>query len=229
MPPERTVLVVAAHPDDEILGCGATIARHADDGDRVHILIMGEGAAARGESGSFEDAIDALRDAARRAAAILGAETPRFASLPDNRMDSLDLLDVIKVVEKHMSDIRPNIVYTHHGGDLNIDHRLTHDAVATACRPVPDTSAVAFYTFETVSSTEWATGSIGPAFSPNRYVDVERQLDRKFAALDCYHSEMRPYPHARSTEAIRALASLRGAQVGMRCAEAFMVIRELVR
>jgi LmbE family N-acetylglucosaminyl deacetylase len=232
MPPEMTVLVVAAHPDDEILGCGATIARHADNGDRVHILIMGEGATSRGESGehgSFDTEIGALQNAARQAAVVLGAESPRFACFPDNRMDSLDLLDVIKVVEKTMSEIHPDIVYTHHGNDLNIDHRLTHNAVATACRPVPGASVAAFYTFETVSSTEWSTGLLDRPFNPNRYVDVEQQIDRKFAALQCYQSELRPYPHARSIEAIRALASLRGAQVGMRSAEAFMVIRELVR
>lgn len=223
MPEKQTVLVVAAHPDDEVLGCGATIARHADHGDAVHILIMAEGATSRGAG---EDATIALQGCANQAAEILGAAPPRFAGLPDNRMDSLDLLDVVQAVEAVMAEVTPHIIYTHFADDLNIDHRITHQAVATAARPLPGVSTTALYAFESVSSTEWSTG---PAFNPNRYVDIAGQLDRKMAALDCYAGEMRPPPHARSLEAIRALATLRGAQGGMESAEAFMVIREVLR
>ena len=224
------VLVVAAHPDDEVLGCGGTLARHADAGDPVHILILAEGAtsrdAARNRKGRAKE-IEQLRDAARAAAQALGAEAPRFGGLPDNRMDSLDLLDVVKVVEQVVAELAPRIVYTHHSGDLNIDHRITHQAVLTACRPLPDSTVRAVYGFETVSSTEWAGPAAGSAFLPARFVGIADHLDAKLRALDCYAGEMRSFPHARSRENVEALARHRGASVGLAAAEAFTVIREV--
>ena len=220
-----TILVVAAHPDDEILGCGATLARHADARDQVHILILATGLAARGavEAG----AVEALQDSARRAAQVLGAQAPRFAGFADNRLDGMDLLDIVKAVEAARDAVRPEIVYTHHGGDLNIDHRRTCEAVATACRPLPAASVRAIYAFETLSSTEWAVPSAHAGFRPNHFVDAAAFLPAKLKALEAYASEMRPWPHARSVEAVQALATYRGASVGCAAAEAFEVIREL--
>lgn len=233
----RNVLVVAAHPDDEILGVGATAARHADEGDEVHVLILAEGATSRGPLGAgARDArahaaeLDALRAAAGAAAEVLGTRPPRFAGLPDNRMDSLDLLDVVKAVEAVVAEVRPSVVYTHHGGDLNVDHLVTHRAVLTACRPLPGGGGPeAVYTFETLSSTEWGSPDQEVAFRPTRHVEVSAQLARKLDALRCYAGEMRPFPHARSIEAVEALARLRGAQSGLPAAEAFGVVREVVR
>lgn len=228
----KTVLIVAAHPDDEILGCGGTIARHTNNGDDVHILILAEGATSRiltRDDNTHDEQIEALRQAARNAAKVLGAHEPRFAGLPDNRMDSQDLLDTIKAVETVAEEICPSIVYTHHGSDLNIDHQITHQAVLTACRPLPGSSVVRLHTFETLSSTEWASASTGPAFSPNMYVDISNQMKLKMQALKCYEAEMRPFPHARSYEAIEALSTLRGASVSVRNAEAFMTIRDIVK
>lgn len=224
------VLVVAAHPDDEVLGCGGTIARHVDQGDTVHILIVAEGATSRDavrDASARGQEISALAAAARQAAAVLGAQPPIFCGLPDNRLDQLPLLDVVKVIQEVVDAVQPSIVYTHHAGDLNVDHRVLCQAVATVCRPLPGAAVRSIYHFEVQSSTEWGAAAISVPFNPCRFVDVSTTLDRKLAALDCYASEMRPFPHARSLQAAEALARLRGSQVGCHAAEAFMVAMEV--
>ena len=224
------ILVVAAHPDDEILGCGGTIAYHVANGDTVHILIVAEGATSR-EGRRYADGrsekLIALQRAAELAAKAVGAKPPRMLGLPDNMLDTLPLLDVIKPIEAMVNEVRPQIVYTHHGGDLNVDHRIVHQAVITSCRPLPESTVTSIYAFETLSSTEWQ--SIGNAFQPQRWINIENTLDNKLAALSAYESEMRQFPHARSIVAVESLAKLRGANVGLRAAECFMVLREIVR
>ena len=180
----RAVLVIAAHPDDEILGCGGALARHAAGGDTVHVLIVAEGATSRdalprpgGKGGGADRPQD--RRLARSIHAI-GAEEPRLLGLPDNRLDALPLLDVIKPIEAVVEAVAPEIVYTHHAGDLNVDHRIVHQATVTACRPLPDSPVRAIYAFETVSSTEWQTA--GETFRPQRWVDIEPFLDQQAAA-----------------------------------------------
>lgn len=224
-----TVLIVAAHPDDEILGVGGTACRHADNGDVVHVLIVAEGATSREPSSGASNAamVESLKDAAGKAARILKVEEPVFCGLPDQRLDSHDLIDITKLIEGHMDRIRPDTVYTHHGGDLNLDHGIVHRAVLTACRPLPSSQVTAIYSFETVSSTEWGTPEQDAQFHPTRYVDITATFDRKIEALQCYASEMRPAPHARSIDSVTALARLRGAQVGLEFAEGFQVIRQL--
>ena len=167
----QTILVIAAHPDDEVLGCGATLARHAAEGDSVHVLIVAEGATSRDAQrnpANRTGELTALRTAAGRAAAALGIGPPQFLSLPDNRLDELPLLDVIKPIEAAVAEFTPDVVYTHHGGDLNIDHRIVHQAVVTACRPLPGQSVRALYAFETVSSTEWSQPAFGETFRPTQ-------------------------------------------------------------
>lgn len=228
----RAVLIVAAHPDDEVLGCGATIARHAASGDRVHILILAEGATARDrvrDTIGRSNELSELRGAAIKAAEILGACAPLFAGLPDNRLDELALLDVVKEVERIVDTVRPEIVYTHHAGDLNVDHRVVHNATITACRPLPGAGWQAIYSFEVASSTEWSSPQNGLQFVPTRYVDVSAVFEKKMLALDAYASEMRPFPHARSVEAIKSMMRLRGSQAGVDYAEAFHVVREVIR
>ena len=225
-----SVLVVAAHPDDEILGCGGTLALHAAGGNAVHILIVAEGATsrdARRDPHGREPELAALRAAASRAADAIGAEKPTMLGLPDNRLDELPLLDVVQPIEDVVEAMAPEIVYTHHAGDLNVDHRIVHQAVVTACRPLPGSPVRAIHAFETVSSTEWQSG--GQAFRPQRWVDIEPYMDRKLLALEAYAAEMRPFPHARSREAVEALARVRGAAAGLRAAECFMLVREVVR
>lgn len=220
------VLCVAAHPDDEILGVGGTLARHAAMGDAVYLMIVGEGITSRHEPTAV-DQLDALRIAATAAAAAIGARPPIMTNLPDNRLDSLDLLTIIQSVERVVSELKPHTVYTHHGADVNMDHRVVHQAVVTATRPLPGSSVRRLYAFETISSTEWATPSFGPAFRPNTYVDVTPYMGAKMEALRCYESEMRAFPHARSMEAVEALARLRGTQVSCAAAEAFELLREV--
>lgn len=227
----RSVLIVAAHPDDEILGCGATIARHVEAGDRVSIFIVAEGATSRATDPSDQTGraeVERLKDAARKAGKAVGVDEVRFGGFPDNRMDGVVLLDVVKAVENVVADLRPRIVYTHHGGDLNVDHKYVHDAVMTACRPLPGSSIEAIYSFEVLSSTGWGGASREKAFVPTRFVDVSATLDRKMNALTAYEAEMRAFPHARSMEAVRALAQVRGAEAGIAAAEAFQVEREIL-
>ena len=162
------VLIVAAHPDDEVLGCGGTIARHVAEGDDVNILIVAEGATSRRDED--EDDVARLRDCARAAAEVLKAKPPILSGFADNRLDSMDRLDVIKEVERHVDKIQPETVYTHHGGDLNIDHRIVHEAVITACRPLPGSTVRQIFSFEAASSTEFATPAIGRPFNPVHFV-----------------------------------------------------------
>jgi LmbE family N-acetylglucosaminyl deacetylase len=215
------ILVVAAHPDDEVLGCGATIARHAAAGDVVEIVFMADGVGARGSKSGQ----GARRKAAQKAATILGAHKPHFLDFADNRMDALPLLDVVQKVEALVRRIGPRVVYTHHGGDLNIDHKITCCAVMTACRPLPGATVRAIYGFETPSSTEWSVPGQDESFRPVRHVAVVAFMEKKMAALRCYDMEMRAFPHARSYPVVEALATLRGAQAGVTAAEAFSVLR----
>ena len=227
---QQNVLVVAAHPDDEVLGCGGTIARHVDQGDQVQVLIMAEGATARllhRDRVEVSEQLSKLDQASQKAGSILGAAGVELLDLPDNRLDSLDRLDLIKLIEGQIEHQQPQVVYTHHAGDVNIDHRRLHEAVVTACRPLPGHSVCRLLSFEVASSTEWQTPGSAPAFQPNLFVDISVQWERKRAALEAYASEMNPWPHARSIEAVEHLARWRGAQVGVLAAEAFCLLREL--
>ena len=142
-------------------------------------------------------------------------------------MDSIDLLDVVKEVEKKNEELKPDVVVTHHGGDLNIDHRIIHQAVITACRPQPGQTVKRILSFEVPSSTEWQSPSSGNPFVPNWFEDISDTLELKIKALEAYESEMRKWPHARSIKALEHLARWRGASVGAEAAEAFMLVREI--
>jgi LmbE family N-acetylglucosaminyl deacetylase len=218
-----TILVVAAHPDDEVLGVGATVARRAAAGDTVHLAILGEGITSR--EGADRAAVSALQDDARAVAGMLGAKSVAFGELPDNRFDTVALLDIVKRVEGWVRELEPEVVYTHHPGDLNVDHRLTFQAVLTATRPVPGGRVREVYAFEIASSTEWAFGRLSAPFSPTVFEDVASTIDLKIACLERYRGEHRAFPHPRSGEALRAIARRWGSVVGVPYAEAFELIR----
>lgn len=222
----RTVLVVAAHPDDEVLGCGATIARLSREHE-VRIAILGEGITSRyrGRTSAAKRGLGRLQDQARAAGAHLHARSVEFGGLPDNRFDEVPLLDVVKKVETWVERYRPQVVYTHHPGDLNIDHTTTFRAVLTATRPLQGAPVKELYTFEIASSSEWAFQHIEPAFRPNVFMDVSQSIDDKIEAMQMYTDEVRAFPHPRSPEALQAIARRWGSVVGVNYAEAFELIR----
>ncbi len=218
----KTVLIVAAHADDEALGCGGTIARHAAEGDSVYLVLMADGVNSR--TGASEADMELRLSAADRTQQILGITEVHHLSFPDNRMDSIPLLDIVQELEPVVQRIAPSVIYTHHHGDLNIDHRRTQEAVMTACRPQPGCSVKEIYGFEVLSSTEWATPQTEP-FTPTLYVDISAQFPAKLAALEAYAEEMRSTPHSRSVEHAEVLAQHRGYSIGVQVAEAFVVYR----
>lgn len=220
---EKRVLVVAAHPDDEVLGCGGTVRKWRDCGAQTYALILAQGIAARGEEegDSLNKKIETLRANAKAAANIAGYHEIMFGDFPDNRMDSVDLLDITSVVERYIKDYEPQIILTHHHGDLNVDHRLSYQAVITACRPLQGCSVKEIYTYETPSSTEWNFPYYKNKFSPNFFVDITDTLQAKLDAVCCYATETRRAPHPRSSEALKAIAVRWGSVVGLDYAEAF--------
>jgi LmbE family N-acetylglucosaminyl deacetylase len=222
--PTSRIAAIVAHPDDEVLLCGATLARHADSGGRVHILILATGLAARARP--KPGALAALRRHAAAAARVIGASELEFGDFRDNAMDGGPLLDVVRRVERFLAKYPVDLVYTHHGGDLNVDHRIVHQAVTTAMRPLPGNGAHAILAGEVNSATEWAPPSL-PPFVPSEFVPVADTLERKLEALRCYAGELRDWPHPRSLEGVRALARWRGTQAGVDAAEAFMTVRRV--
>lgn len=219
------ILVVAAHPDDEVLGCGGTIARLASEGREVHLLFLADGESARG--GADGGALDERRLMAAAAAEVLGARPPTCLEFPDNRLDSVDLLDLVQAVERQAEAIQPEIVFTHFAADLNVDHRRCSQAVLTAFRPVPGQSVRSIFAFEVPSSTEWQFGSAGVGFAPNAFFDISDHVETKRSALRAYERELRAFPHPRSIEAVEALGHWRGATIGVAAAEAFTIIRTI--
>jgi LmbE family N-acetylglucosaminyl deacetylase len=224
------VLVVAAHPDDEVLGCGGTIARLAREGHEIHIAILAEGITSRYPQRTEADPslVRDLHANSRQAASTLGAKEVSLHGLPDNRMDTVPLLDVVKIVESLIEKVSPSRIYTHHGGDLNIDHTVVHRAVLTATRPLPGCQVREIYLFEVPSSTDWAFQQFEGSFRPNTFVDVGQTLEVKITAMACYQSEARAFPHPRSSEALRAGAQRWGSVAGCLAAEAFQLVRAIV-
>lgn len=215
------VLAVGAHPDDVELGAGGTLWKHAQAGDEVTILVMGSGAMSR--DGATETDVQNLQSQAFQAATVLGASM-RLLTFPDQRYDSVDFLQLVRAVERVVEELEPEVVYTHHGDDLNLDHRLTHQAVMTACRPLPKMSVRRIQAFEVVSTTEW--GKI--LFHPTSFVELTTDaFEAKAEALTAYVGEMRSPPHPRSLGVLEALARWRGSMAGVAKAEAFELLREI--
>jgi len=217
----KNIVVFAAHPDDEVLGCSGTLSRHVDDGDSVSIIFMADGETSR----NVVD-LSNRRSLAYRSCEIIGCNKPEFIDYPDNRMDTIEFLDIVKKIEYFVNKYKPSIVYTHYQNDLNIDHKITYKATMTACRPQPNFCVKEIYSFEVLSSTEWSLSPVS-AFNPKKFVDISATLDRKLNAIDEYSDEMRDFPHARSKDAVLYLAKLRGSSIGVEAAEAFQVERLL--
>lgn len=221
----RNVLVIAAHPDDETLGAGGAIALHRQLGDNVEVLILTDGVTAR------HQVAEPQKDAARRACSVLGVEKVHFAGLPDQRLDGLALIDVITPISSVIGNLSPEIVFTHHSGDANQDHRTVFAATLVACRPSPGAPVRRLLAYEVVSSTEWGPPLPGWSFLPNYFVNIEATLDAKLRAFEVYRetfqSEVKDYPHPRSIEGVRQHARYRGQSIGVGAAEAFALIRHI--
>lgn len=216
------ILVIAPHMDDEVLGLGATIARHVKEGDEVHVCCV----AHRIYDHRFDEAKNCIEmDCAKRAKEVLGYKDIRFLNLPDERLD-VCLQDIIIPLERCVQDVQPEIVYICHRGDNNQDHRAVFQAAMVALRPVGNPGIQRVLCYETPSSTEQAPPVTESAFLPNRYVNVAAYLDKKLEALRCYTTELRFFPHPRSEEAVKTLALCRGAESGFKAAEAFVVLRD---
>lgn len=222
-------LIIAAHPDDEILGCGGTALRRIAEGEEFFALVLGEGITARytDPKSAPPSELKKLDKNFRQVATHMGFKQAWHESFPDNRLDSVDLLDVVKKVSSVISEVKPDTIYTHFEGDLNVDHRICFQAVLTACRPVENSSVQEILVFETPSSTEWISQTSCPQFCPNVFIDIDETLEKKIAAMELYESEARAYPHPRSPEALRIVAKRWGVQVGLKAAEAFMLIRKV--
>lgn len=219
--PER-VLCVAAHPDDECLLAGATLAKHVEAGDALSILVLADGCAAR--CGSNAEKIRERHLMLRQACKILGTEDVWIKQYPDNQMDRIPLLDIVQDIEIHLERFKPTILYTHWHGDLNIDHQITSRAVMTACRPLPGSDVKRILMGEVPSASEWGEHQ---SFKPTWFEDVTATMEKKLGALTSYTTEIAQYPHPRSIEGVRSLAQVRGTACGALMAEAFVVARSI--
>lgn len=217
------VVVVAAHPDDEILGAGGTLAKHVAMDDDVHAVVLADGALSR----YSPEMVGELQAGGVAAAQHIGFTSVRFESFPDQRLDQVAMIDLTQHIEQILAELRPDVVYTHFKRDVNADHSLVAQAVWTACRPYRMPHLRLLAAFETPSSTEWSSCVDGTPFRPTMFVDVAATLDAKLAAMSCYGSELRDYPHPRSLRALRERASYWGSVVGLAAAEPFLVLRDI--
>ncbi|WNS74812.1 PIG-L deacetylase family protein [Bacillus sp. DTU_2020_1000418_1_SI_GHA_SEK_038] len=219
------VLVIAAHPDDEILGLGGTIAKHTSQGDEVHILMVTEGS-----STQYKDRPEMIKQKKKEMSKvkdILNIGNIHFVNFPDMRLDTLAHIEVNNPITKAIHKLQPEVVYTHFYGDVNKDHRVIFDSTMVAVRPSADFAVKKVICYNTPSSTEWNVQQGHTAFMPNMYVDITSFLEKKLKALNEYKSEMRKYPHPRSLEAIKIHANYWGSHIGVEAAEAFMLVREI--
>lgn len=217
------VLVIAPHPDDEVLGCGGTIARHVSAGDKVYLCVI-----TRAYTPEWpEDEIKRRREEVLRVNKILGITRTHFLDFPTVKLDTVPHKDLDEAITRVVNEVQPEVVYIPHREAVNIDHRLVFDAALVAVRPIPGSPIRKVLSYETLSETEWVAPFMKNAFSPNLYIDISETLEVKLKAMSEYKLELKEFPHPRSLEAISALARIRGSNIGVIAAEAFMLIREI--
>ena len=226
----KKIMVVVAHPDDELLGLGATMNRLITDFSvTAHVVILGEGITSRSDSRDpkkWQSALTLHKANIRKAQEFIGYQSLAIFDFPDNRFDTVALLDIIKTIEKEKQNFQPDIIFTHHGGDVNIDHQRTFEAVITACRPIAGEKVKTIVTFETPSGTEWRASSDPRHFIPNFFISLKQEnIDAKINAMEQYQFEKRTFPHPRSPQALKILSQRWGIVIGTNYAEAFCFIR----
>ena len=224
------ILIVAAHPDDDILGCGGVMARCRKEGAAVKVVFLGEGSTSRFDA-SDRDGPEALaaiaerRNAAKKALDILGLEDITFHDLSCGRFDRAPILEIGKIIEAEIEAFKPDTVFTHSHVDANNDHGIAFQATLQASRPGALNHVANVLSYEVPTSTEWR---FTETFTPNYFIGIEDEIDAKIKAMAAYGSEQKPYPFPRSAEGLRALAMVRGMQAGIPYAEAFQVIRGIL-
>lgn len=226
-------MIVVAHPDDELLGLGATMNRLINDFEiTTHVVILGEGITSRSDAHSpdnWETELKIHKENISKAQQAIGYHAKSIYDLPDNRFDTVALLDIIKIIEKEKESFTPDVIFTHHGGDLNIDHQLTFEAVMTACRPMEHETVKIIITFETPSTTEWRASSDPNHFIPNLFIEVSLgNIEAKIRGMEHYEFEKREYPHPRSPEALKIQSQRWGIALGKYYIEAFCIIRSII-
>ena len=217
---KNNILVIAAHPDDEILGCGGSIIKLKKKCN-ISVLFMTDGVSARKKN---HEKIIERRNSCERLFKKLGINKPIFFDFPDNQMDKVPLLDIVKKIDKMIKKIKPHTIFTHYSECLNIDHQITCKAVITACRPIKNTTVKKILSFEVLSSTEWSKFK-NKGFEPNYFINITKEIKNKISSMKYYKMELRKYPHSRSIKAIEALARFRGVSCGVEYAEGFYLNR----
>ena len=226
MPKFKNVLVIASHPDDEILGCGGTLHNLKKEGAKISGLFLSDGESSRKHQKINKLILD-RKSQAIKAGKIVGIKKIIFGDFPDNSMDSVPILKVIQFIEKQIKAIKPDTIFTHFESDLNVDHQITSKAVITACRPTKNQTVKSILFFEILSSSEWNISIKNKSFKPNYFVDITKSIKFKLKALRHYKREIRKWPHPRSIEGVKLLSKTRGSTVGLSNAEAFILGRHV--
>ena len=219
----KKVLVVAAHPDDELLGCGGTLIKLAKKNCKIFTLFFTDGISARGSK--FSKKVNNRKNEALKSLKIMGVHSSKFLSYPDNGLDTVPLIKIIREIEQIIIKFKPDTILTHSNVDLNIDHEIVSRAVVTASRPKPNFCVKNILLFETLSSTEWNFNLKKKTFNPNYFIDITLTIKKKIKAAKAYKNEINSWPHPRSIKGIKNLASYRGQSVGLKYAEAFYLLR----
>lgn len=213
------VLVIAPHPDDETIGAGGTIARHASEGDEVSLGIVTKAYSPPWPEGYVETA----RRQAEAAGKLLGVSRTFFLGLPTEKLNTVANIELTNALQKLVEDTKPEVIYTSSASDVNQDHRLVFDATLVAARPLPGSTVHRLLSYEVGPTARYGHAR----FRPSIFVDIETFLDRKLAAMKCYSTELREPPHPRSLEGLRLIAWERGLSVGLNAAECFELVREI--
>lgn len=223
------ILIISAHPDDEVYGMGGTIAKLAKRGHEVHVLIVTDGSSAQYRNNpNLKGIIDAKKKETYKANEILGTTEVHFGELPDMRLDSIDHIEINQIIENIIFRVKPEVVYTHFYGDVNLDHRRVYESTLVACRPTMTQSVKEIYCYRVPSSTEWSPQISTSIFMPNIIVDISDVLEHKYKAISAYETEVREYPHPRSVEHVRKLDTVSGLKCGKGPSEELMLLRKLM-